>query len=105
MYLEHHNALINSSRRTLYGDFTTVAPICRVRQKYFIINHNLLYESLLHTVKSVLKVNLSLGREGCQHAVTDEFLCMVAGCALGTDVCHWMFKTKSTWFKVNKIPL
>ena len=21
----------------------------------------------------------------------DEFLCMVAGCALGTDVCHWIF--------------
>ena len=20
----------------------------------------------------------------------DEFLCVVAGCALGTDVCHWM---------------
>ena len=27
-----------------------------------------------------------------QDAVTDEFLCMVAGCAWGTDVCHWMFK-------------
>ena len=30
----------------------------------------------------------------CQHVVTDEFLCMVSGCALETDVCHWMFKTK-----------
>ena len=27
-----------------------------------------------------------------QHAVIDEFLCMVAGYALGTDVCHLMFK-------------
>ena len=53
----------------------------------------------------VLKVNLGLGLEDCQHAVIDEFLCMVAGCALGTDVCHWIFKQKSTWFKVNKIPL
>ena len=26
-----------------------------------------------------------------QHPVIDEFLCIVAGCALGTDVCHWMF--------------
>ena len=24
----------------------------------------------------------------------DEFLCVVAGCAVGTDVCHWMFKKK-----------
>ena len=53
----------------------------------------------------LLKANLGLLREDCQHAVTDEFLCMVAGCALGADVCHWMFKTKSTWLKVNKIPL
>ena len=30
-------------------------------------------------------------REACQHPVIDEFLCMVAGCVLGTDVCHWMF--------------
>ena len=52
-----------------------------------------------------LKVNLSLGQEDCQHAVIGEFLCMVTGCALGTDVCHWMFHKKSTWFKVNKIPL
>ena len=49
--------------------------------------------------------NFGLGREDCQQAVTDEFLCIVAGCVLGTDVCHWMFKTKSTWFKVKKIPL
>ena len=36
--------------------------------------------------------------EPTQHAVIDEFLCMVAadGCALGTDVCHGMFKQKST---------
>ena len=31
----------------------------------------------------------------CQHIIViDEFLCMVSGCALETDVCHWMFKTK-----------
>ena len=44
------------------------------------------------------------GKSDCQQAVTDEFLCIVAGCVLGTDVCHWMFKTTSTWFKVKKIP-
>ena len=43
---------------------------------------------------SLLKVDLSLAGEDCQHAVTDEALCTVTGCALGTDVCHWMFKTK-----------
>ena len=52
-----------------------------------------------------LKGNYGLGREDCQQAVTDEFLCIVTGCVLGTDVCHWMFKTNSTWFKVKKIPL
>ena len=31
---------------------------------------------------------------GRRLAVTDESLCLVTGCALGTDVCHWMFKTK-----------
>ena len=41
-----------------------------------------------------LKVDLGLAGEDCQHAVIDESLCMVTGCALGTDVCHWMFKTK-----------
>ena len=44
--------------------------------------------------KLSLKVDLSLAGEDCQHAVTDEALCTVTGCALGTDVCHWMFKTK-----------
>ena len=34
-----------------------------------------------------------LAGEDCQHAVTDESLCPVTGCTLGTDVCHWMFKT------------
>ena len=52
-----------------------------------------------------LKGNFGLGREDCQQAVTYEFLYIVAGCVLGTDVSHWMFKTKSTWFKVKKIPL
>ena len=50
-----------------------------------------------------LKGNFGLGREDCQQAMTDEFMGIVAGCLLGTDVCHWVFKTKSTWFKVNKI--
>ena len=39
-------------------------------------------------------MDLGLAAEDCQHAVTDESLCTVTGCALGTDVCHWMFKTK-----------
>ena len=37
-----------------------------------------------------LNVILDPGREDCQHRVIDELLCMVAGCALGTDVCHWL---------------
>ena len=36
-----------------------------------------------------LKGNFGLGREDCQQAVTDEFLCIVAGCVWGTDICHW----------------
>ena len=28
----------------------------------------------------------NLGQPDCQHAVIDKFLCMVARCALGTDV-------------------
>ena len=51
------------------------------------------------------KEEFILGWQDCQLAVTDEFLCIVAGCVLGIDVCHWMFKTKSTWFKINKTPL
>ena len=39
-------------------------------------------------------MDLSLAGEDCQRAVTDEALCTVTGCALGTDVCYWMFKTK-----------
>ena len=35
-----------------------------------------------------LKTNLGLGQKDCQHIVIDEFLCMVTGCALGTDVCN-----------------
>ena len=49
-----------------------------------------------------LKVDLSLAGEDCQHAVTDESLYTVTGCALGTDVC---LKQKLTWFKVKKMPL
>ena len=39
-------------------------------------------------------MDLSLAGEDCQHPVTDEALFMVTGCALGTDVSHWMFKTQ-----------
>ena len=46
-----------------------------------------------------------LGWEDCQQALTDEFLCILVGCVLETDVCYWIFKTQSTWFKVKKIPL
>ena len=48
----------------------------------------------IHSIQ--VKTNLGLDLEDCQHAVTDEFLCMKAGCALGTDVCQWMFRTKPT---------
>ena len=41
-----------------------------------------------------LKANFGLGQEDCQYAVIDEFLCMVTGCALETDVCHWLFKKR-----------
>ena len=39
-----------------------------------------------------LKGHLGVPWEDNQHVVIDEFLCMVAGCASGTGVCHWMFK-------------
>ena len=39
-------------------------------------------------------MDLGLAGEDCQHAVTDESLCPATGCALGIDVCHWMFKIK-----------
>ena len=39
-------------------------------------------------------MDLGLAGKDCQHAVTNESLCTLTGCALGTDVCHWMFKTK-----------
>ena len=45
-------------------------------------------------IDSLIKGGSRSGREDCQHAVTDESLCPVNGCALGTDVCHWMFKTQ-----------
>ena len=35
-----------------------------------------------------LTKNLGLGRPDCQHTVINEFLCVVTGCALGTDICH-----------------
>ena len=40
---------------------------------------------------SLLKGHLGLPWETYQQAVRNEFLGM-AGCAFGTDVCHWMFK-------------
>ena len=43
---------------------------------------------------SIVKGGSQSGREDCHHAVTDEALCTLTGCALGTDVCHWMFKIK-----------
>ena len=36
--------------------------------------------------------------EDYQQAVIDEILCMVAGYALGTDVCHWMATKSSNLF-------
>ena len=48
-----------------------------------------------------LKEHLGFAWEDYQHAVIDEFLCIVAGCVLGTYVCCWMFKKRSTWLKVN----
>ena len=47
--------------------------------------------SELKKLTGARKANLGLGRENCQHAVIDEFLCLVSGCALGTDISHWMF--------------
>ena len=41
--------------------------------------------------------HLGLLWKDCQHVVIDKFLCMVAGCVLGTDVCHWTLK------KVNMV--
>ena len=58
------------------------------------------FSSLLRTqiclgvVFDVLKGHLGLSWNDYQHAVIDEFLCMVAGFALGTGVCYWMFEKK-----------
>ena len=46
-----------------------------------------------------LKSHQCLAGPDCQHIVIDEFLWMVSGCALETDVCHWMFKTKANMFQ------
>ena len=43
----------------------------------------------------ILQTNIGLGLEDCQHTVIDAFLCMVATCTLGTDVCQRMFRQKS----------
>ena len=74
--------------------------MCTLKIRFNLTSFNFVIAEVIRS----LKTNLGFGREDCQHAVIDEFLCMAAGCALGTDVCHWMFKQKSTWFKVNKIP-
>ena len=59
----------------------------------------------MHSQKGdTLKRNFGLGREDCQQAVTDEFLCIVAGCALGTDVCHWMFETSQHGSRSRSFP-
>ena len=49
---------------------------------------------ILNSCNTSLKALRDLAGEDCQHTVTDESLCPVTGCTLGTDVCHWMFKTK-----------
>ena len=57
--------------------------------------HRLQYKLNLNAVAAsilILKGHLGLPWEDYQQAVIDEFLCMVASCTLGTDVCHWMFK-------------
>ena len=46
------------------------------------------------TLHGAMRVDLGLAGEDCQHAVTDVSLCPVTGCVFGTDVRHWMFKTK-----------
>ena len=68
---------------------------------------NLEQDIIISRSSLFLKRNLGLGRPDCQLTVTDELLCMVTGCALGTDVhvCHWMCTQKPTWFKVNTVPL
>ena len=52
----------------------------------------------------LLKANLGLGWEDCQQAVIDEFLFMVAGCALETNVCHWMLKKSQHGSMSTKFP-
>ena len=56
------------------------------------------YSIILHVTRDFvgLKGHLGLPWEDDQHAVIDEFLRMVAGCALGTDVYHWIFRKRST---------
>ena len=39
-----------------------------------------------------LKTYHGLAGPDCQHVVIDEFLCIVSGCTLETNACHWMFK-------------
>ena len=60
---------------------------------------------LFHPHAIHLKGHLCLSWKDYPHAVTDEFLYLVAGCGLMTDVCHLMFKKRSTWFKVKSVSL
>ena len=55
----------------------------------------------------ILNGHRGLAGPDCQHIVIDEFLCMVSGCALETDVAcvTGCLKQKLTWFKVKQIPL
>ena len=50
------------------------------------------------------KANLGLGREDCQQAVIDEFLCMVAGCALGTDYAIGCLKESQHGSRSTRFP-
>ena len=50
-----------------------------------------------------LKGDLDLPWEDYQHAMIDEFLCMVAGCALRPDVCHWMLGFFVFFLNVNMV--
>ena len=60
---------------------------------------------IYHTQTFWLEGHLGLPWEDYQHALIEEFLCMVAGFALKTDVCYYMFLKRSAWFKVNMMTL
>ena len=66
--------------------------VAYTKQQTSYTHNSFLYK--MFTLFNWLKVDLGLAGEDCQHAVTNESLCTMTGCALETDVCHWMFKTK-----------